>query len=63
VLKQLLNLQPKNDRANNLLAMNAYRLGAYQQAVTIWENLLPHYAPDSEQSKLLLKAIARAQAG
>ena len=61
VLKQLIKLQPKDDRAHNLLAMNAYRLGQYQRAITLWENLLPHYSPDSEPGKLLLKAIARAQ--
>jgi cytochrome c-type biogenesis protein CcmH len=61
LLQQLLKLQPDNDAAMNLLAVAAFNEKRYQEAINYWEKMLPHYAPDSEDGKALLTAIAKAQ--
>lgn len=61
LLQQLLQLQPDNDMAINLLGVAAFEQGRYQQAIAYWEQILPHYAPDSPDGKALLSAIAKAQ--
>ena len=61
LLTQVLKQQPDHPVAINFLAMDAYQQQHYAQAVSYWEKLLPLYAADSADGKMLLKAIAKAQ--
>lgn len=61
LLQQLLQLEPNNDLAVNLLAVAAYQQHDYQHAITLWERLLPNYPVNSPDGKALLNAIAQAQ--
>lgn len=64
-IKQLLDFvmqkDPNNEAAINLLALNAYQEQHYQQAIHYWEQLLPQHAPNSEDGQALLKAIRDAE--
>lgn len=61
LLLEVLRLDPKNDLAINLLAVAAFQIGNFQQAIDYWERLLPKYAPQSPDGQALLQAIAKAQ--
>jgi cytochrome c-type biogenesis protein CcmH len=61
LLRELLKLQPDNDAAINLLAIAAFNAHHYQEAVTYWEKILPHYSAGSPESKAILNALAKAQ--
>lgn len=61
LLKSVLKRSPKNIDAINLLAINAYNLGDYQEAIEYWERLLPLFEPGSKDSKILLAMIAKAE--
>ncbi len=63
--KQLLNQVLVKNRNNipalNLLAIDAYRAHRYKSAVHYWEKMLPLFAPNSKESKMLLMMMAKAQ--
>lgn len=61
LLKQVLEETPNNIAANNLLAIDAYNQGHYQQAIFYWEKLIPLFDAQSKDEQLLLKMIAKAQ--
>ncbi len=61
LLEESLRLQPQQTEALNLLAVAAYQSGHYSEAVNYWQQLLPQFAPDSEDSQILLRMIANAQ--
>jgi cytochrome c-type biogenesis protein CcmH/NrfG len=61
ILVQVIKLNPDNDAAMNLYAIMAYQEGAYEKAIKIWEDLSEKYADDSEERKIFLAAIAKAQ--
>ncbi len=56
-----LKLHPNQPEAINLLAIDAYQHGKYQQAADYWQRLLSQFPPDSDQGKVLLRMIAEAQ--
>lgn len=61
LLLVLLQRQPTNVAAINILAINAYEQKQYQVAVNYWERLIPLFQPGSQNSKVLLSMIAEAQ--
>jgi cytochrome c-type biogenesis protein CcmH len=61
LLKHALTLEPQNDTALNLLAINFYQQQQYDKAISIWEKLSEKYPPDTTDGKTLLKAISIAQ--
>lgn len=61
LLERVVSQSPNNINANNLLAINAYNQGHYQQAIEYWEKLLPLFEPGSKDSQALLSMIARAE--
>lgn len=61
LLKSVIARSPNNVAAINLLAINAYRLGHYQQAVDDWEKLIPMFQVGSRDREVLLSMIAKAQ--
>lgn len=62
LLNRLLQLEPNSPMAINLLGIDAYTQGKYQDAIDYWQRLLPVVSPDSPDGKALLAAIAKAQA-
>lgn len=61
LLAQALALQPNQPDALNLLAVDAYRQGHYDQAIAYWQQLLPQFPAGSDMESLLLQQIATAQ--
>ena len=61
-LRHLLHKNPKQPDALAMLAMDAYQQQHYRAAIRYWQKLLKLTSPDSEASKALRKAIAKAQA-
>jgi cytochrome c-type biogenesis protein CcmH/NrfG len=61
LLEQVLLQSPNHVAATNLLAIDAYNQGQYNQAIHYWEKLIPLFDPQSEDEKLLLQMISRAQ--
>ena len=61
LLEQVLLQSPNNVAATNLLAIDAYNQGQYSQAIHYWEKLIPLFDPQSEDERLLLQMISRAQ--
>lgn len=62
LLNKVLGQQKDNVNALNLLAVDAFNQAHYKLAVQYWEQILPLFPADSEDAKLLLKMIAKAQA-
>lgn len=60
-LKEVLNKQPYNPAAINLVALNAFSNKHYQVAVENWETLLNIFPANTEDGKVILKAIHEAQ--
>lgn len=64
LLTTALSKQPDNAAAINLLAVNEYLQGHYDQAIKRWTVLLPTYSEDSHDGQALRAMIAKAkQAG
>lgn len=61
LLQKLLQLQPNNDLAINLLAVAAFNEKNYPLAIRYWEKILPHYSANSPDGKAILEALANAQ--
>jgi len=61
LLKGVITRHPNNVAAINLLAINAYLEHRYQIAVNYWERLIPLFPMGSQDSRMLLTMIARAQ--
>lgn len=61
LLNRVLQLQPNQPDAINLLAIIAYQQHDYAKAIHYWEQLLPLLAPGSEDQNQLLQMIAAAQ--
>jgi cytochrome c-type biogenesis protein CcmH len=61
LLLKVLKISPDATLALNLLAIDVYNKGQYNQAVSYFERLLPYYPPESEEGKRLLAIIAKAQ--
>ncbi len=61
VLNEVLTLDPQNDIAKNLQAINFYQQKYYAKAIMIWEQLSEKYPPNTPDGQALLKAIAEAQ--
>jgi cytochrome c-type biogenesis protein CcmH len=61
LLLKVLKISPDATLALNLLAIDVYNKGQYNQAVSYFERLLPYYPPESEEGKRLLAVIAKAQ--
>jgi len=61
LLKTILQRDPHQVNALNLLAVNAYLRGDYRRAVNYWEQLQNSFAPDSKSAKAIRHMIALAQ--
>lgn len=61
LLEQVLQQSPTDVGAINLLAIDAYNQGKYNQAIQYWEKLIPLFDPQSDDERLLLQMISRAQ--
>jgi len=61
LLEGVISRQPNNVAAINLLAINAYLEHRYQIAVNYWERLIPLFPMGGQDSRMLLKMIAKAQ--
>lgn len=61
LLQQVLATQPDNELGLNILAVDAYKHGDYQTALTIWQRLLPRYPSNSADSQAILAGIQNAQ--
>ena len=61
LLVEIVEKDPNETTAINLLALDAYQKKNYQQAIQYWEKLLDFYSTDSEDGKALLKMIALSQ--
>lgn len=60
VLQQLLQRDPSNPSALNLLALFAYQEQHYQRAIEVWQNLLNQAPAGSDTAIALQKAIQQA---
>lgn len=61
LLNKVLQKNPNEVNANNLLAINAYHHGDYQTAINYWEKLLEQFPANSEDSQNLLAMIDSAE--
>lgn len=61
LLRQVLNKNPNQPDALAMLAMDAYEVGEYQQAIDYWQHLLTLAPPQTDDAKAIQKAIAKAQ--
>lgn len=57
----ILQKQPQNPAALNLLALNHFSAGEYQAAIGLWEKLLPLFPPQTRSGKVIMGAIHQAQ--
>ncbi len=61
IVQSVLNRDPKNGAARNLIAMAAYSNKDYQKAIYYWQKMLPLFPKNSQDNRLLLSMIANAQ--
>lgn len=57
-LEKLVNRDPKQTDALNLLALSYYKQGNLRQALNYWQQLLDQLPANSEEAKMLLQQIA-----
>lgn len=62
LLEQALLAQPENQRAMWLMGISNVQAGEYEQAVTIWERLLPLLPPGENVTESVREQIAQARA-
>ncbi len=62
LLQNIITQDPANPGVINLLALDAYSRGDYQQAINYWQSLLANMPPDTDTAKALQRAIDNAQA-
>lgn len=60
ILHHVLKLNPNQPDALAMLAMDAYSMHHYDQAITYWERLLVLVPEGSEEAKAIQRAIVRA---
>lgn len=60
-LHQALQQMPQDPTLLNISALMLYQQKKYQQAITIWQNLLLQIPANSDTEKMLKEAIARAE--
>jgi cytochrome c-type biogenesis protein CcmH len=61
LVTQLLQREPNNAGALNLMALLAYQAHDYQQAITLWQSLWVQMPANSDTAKALQKAINQAR--
>tara|TARA_R110000868_G_scaffold144960_5_gene364566 strand:- start:2242 stop:3093 length:852 start_codon:yes stop_codon:yes gene_type:complete len=61
LLSKVIAKQPGNQGVINLMAMDAYQQGHYQQAIDYWQQLLAETSADTPNGKALLQAINHAK--
>jgi len=61
LLNSVLQRNANQPDALAMLAMDAYQLHHYQQAIDYWQRLLKLASPQSEEAQAIRKAIAKAQ--
>lgn len=61
LFQSVLNINRDQPDALAMLAMDAYKGHAYQQAIDYWQRLLKIAPPQSEEAQAIRKAIAQAQ--
>lgn len=60
LLKKIINIEPNNVAALNLLAIDAYMKKRYHSAIKYWKRLLKLFPAGSKDSDFLLQMIAQA---
>ena len=60
LLDRVLQQNPNQPDALAMLAMDAYKRHAFQQAIDYWQRLLKQVSPQSEEAQAIRKAIAQA---
>ncbi|MBA2711291.1 MAG: tetratricopeptide repeat protein [Tatlockia sp.] len=63
LLKELLTKNPNQADALAMVAIDSFNNREYQQAINSWQQLLKLAPEQSEEAKMVRKAIAKAQAG
>jgi cytochrome c-type biogenesis protein CcmH len=61
LLRNIVSQDPNNQGVINLLALDSYANGRYQQAIDYWNSLLEYNSPDSSNYQALQAAIKNAQ--
>lgn len=61
LLKELLNIEPQNAAAINLLALAFYQKGLRQDAIELWQKLLTQFPLETNDREAIQKAIAKAK--
>ncbi len=61
ILQSVLDKQPNNPSAINLVALNAFSQKQYQKAIDAWEKLLNLFPANTEDGKVILNAINEAE--
>lgn len=61
LLLDVLAKEPQNLLSHHLLALDAYHKGQYQNAIRLWEEILPTVPAQSSTANMLLQLIAKAQ--
>ena len=58
LINKLLQRQADNSMILNLLAMDAYHKKQFQQAIELWQKILPQFPANSANAKALRETIA-----